>query len=196
MSALSSTKTCLCWAGAALVVASLGCGGSTDDGSGGQGGAGGSGGSTGSGASGGSGGSGATGGSTTGGSGGSGATGGSGGGIPDAGGISCGTVVCPALGMIPPCCTAQNTCGITLGGMCIDTAFDAGSLPEAGTGVPDPNCATVMIGMITLGGCCRPDNTCGFQSQILGCASYDQVRLIPGINLPEGGPMTCVYPPP
>ena len=202
MSVVSSTKLCLCYASAALVVAALGCGGSTDDGSGG---AGGSGGSTSSGASGGTGGSttGGTGGSTTGGTGGSGGSGGSGGGVPDAGDVVCGGMVCPPTmfgGMpIPACCTPQNTCGISIGGggTCFDPGtFDAAPPPEAGTGVPDPNCASIMIAGFPLSGCCRPDNTCGFMAQFAGCVSYDQLRMFPGANLPEGGPMSCVYPPP
>jgi hypothetical protein len=198
MIALSSTKLCLCSASAALIIAALGCGDETDFGAGG---ASGSGGSTGSGASGGSGGSGGTGGSTTGGSGGSGATGGTGG-IPDAGEIMCGTTVCPPSTFgIPACCTSENTCGFTgFNGMC-SGGFDAGAPRiDAGAGVPDPNCATVMIGSgLMLNGCCRSDNTCGFSNQFIpGCLSYEQLRAVPGIgsSLPDSGPMSCVYPPP
>src|SRR5689334_22544417 len=142
MSALSSTKLGFCWAGAALVLVALGCGGSTDSPSG----TGASAGSGGSGASGGTGGSstGGTGGSSTGGSGGStGGSGGTAGGQPDGGDVICNGVVCPPTmfgGMsIPACCTAQDSCGISIGfggqGMCIDTSFDAGgggTRPEAG----------------------------------------------------------------
>ena len=202
MSALSSTKLCVGSAVAALFVVALGCGGdSTDTGSGGSGG---SGGTTGSGASGGSGGSttGGSGGSTTGGTGGSGGTGGTGG-VPDGGDVICGGTTCtPSPLGLPSCCTMQNTCGTMVGlggsGFCVDpTGFDAGAPPEAGTGVPDPNCASVMIGGFSLSGCCMPDNTCGFSSQFFpGCVTYDQLRMFPGVNLPEGGPMSCIFPPP
>jgi hypothetical protein len=43
------------------------------------------------------------------------------------------------------------------------------------------------------------DNTCGFVSMISNsCISLDDLRRLglPGVNLPEGGPMSCVYPPP
>jgi hypothetical protein len=87
------------------------------------------------------------------------------------------------------------------GGMCFDpTTFDAGGTrPEAGGGVPDPNCMSLTIGGFTLGGCCMTDNTCGFVSMISNsCISLDDLRRLnlPGVNLPEGGPMSCVYPPP
>jgi hypothetical protein len=201
MRGLSSTKHCVCWASAALVVVALGCGGSTDSPSG----PGGSGGSGGSGASGGTGGSGGSGGSTTGGTGGFGATGGSGG-IPDAGEVICSGVVCSpsTLTGISACCTAQNTCGVSFNiggqpGTCYEPpTFDAGPRLDAGTVVPDPNCASLTVGALTLGGCCMADNTCGFASQFTGCISLEALRMVglPGINLPEGGPMSCVYPPP
>ena len=114
-------------------------------------------------------------------------------------------MVCPAtmFGMmtIPACCTAQNTCGISIGasGMCFEPpTFDGGGVPEAGSGVMDPNCASLMLGGFPLAGCCMMDNTCGFWSQIGGCLTLEQLRNLnlPGINLPEGGPMSCVYPPP
>jgi hypothetical protein len=188
----------LSWGGAALLVVALGCGGSTDSAQNGTGASGGSGGSGATGATGGSGG------STTGG------TGGSGGVTPDAtvqpdsGDVICNGMVCPPtmFGMmtIPACCTAQNTCGISIG-MCFDpSTFDAGGTrPEAGTGVPDPSCATLMLGGFMLTGCCMTDNTCGFSSQLGGgCVSLDYLRSLnlPGVNLPDGGPMSCVYPPP
>ena len=200
MRAVSSTNVLLCWAGAALLVLAVGCGG--DDSSsttGAKGGSGGSGATGGSGGSGGStGGAGGSGGST-GGSGGSGGTD-----LPD-GGVVCGSTVCPPipLGMtsIPACCTVNNTCGVSFGTMCIEPpSFDAAPpmQPDAGTGVPDPTCPSVSLGPIMLGGCCMTDNTCGFTSQLGGCITLDQLRMlpIPGINLPEGGPMSCVYPPP
>src|SRR6185503_19001445 len=181
MSALWSTKLRFCWAGAAVLVA-LGCGGSTDSDPGTSGGSGGSGGGSG--------------GSSTGGTGGSGGTGG---GQPDAGDVICGSVVCPPtmFGMtsIPACCTTQNTCGVGIGGMCFDpTSFDAGGArPDAGSGVMDPNCASLMLGGFPLAGCCMTDNTCGFWSQITSnCISYEQLRMFPGVSLPDGGPMACV----
>jgi hypothetical protein len=84
--------------------------------------------------------------------------------------------------------------------MCFDPSiFDAGGpRPEAGSGVPDPNCASLTVVGFTLGGCCMTDNTCGFTSQLGGCVSIETLRglNLPGVNLPEGGPMSCVYPPP
>jgi hypothetical protein len=198
MRALSSTNVHFCWAGAAVLVMALGCGGSTDSPSttGATGGTGGSGTSGGSGGSGGS--TGGSGGST----GGTGGSGGASGGLPDGGDVICGSTICPPtpIGMtsIPACCTMQNTCGISLGQACFDPSiFDAGPPPpEAGTGVPDPNCISVTVFGNTLGGCCMTDNTCGFVSQFGGCVSLETLRtfMIPG--LPDGGPMSCVYPPP
>jgi hypothetical protein len=42
-----------------------------------------------------------------------------------------------------------------------------------------------------------PDNNCGFSSQVSGCVSLERLRGLglPGINLPDGAPMSCVYPP-
>jgi hypothetical protein len=206
MSALSSTKLYFCPASAALLIMALGCGGSTDSSS--AGGTGGSGGSAAAGGSGASGGEGGTGGATGGSGGSTGGSGGAAGGLPDAGDVICGGAVCPPtmFGMttIPACCTTQNTCGVSIGGQatCFDpSSRDAGipRPPEAGTGVPDPTCATLAIGAFMLTGCCMTDNTCGFQfAQLGGCTSLDSLRSLnlPGVNLPEGGPMSCVYPPP
>jgi hypothetical protein len=199
MSALSSTKFHFWSAGAALLVVALGCGGSTDSPTG----TGASGGSGGSGASGGSDGTGGTGGSG-GSTGGTGGTGGASGGQPDGGDVICGGMVCPPtmLGMtsIPACCTTQNTCGVSAAGQCFDpNMFDAGGPRfEAGVGVPDPNCASLMVGGFPLTGCCMTDNTCGFSSPLGGCTSLETLRSLnlPGLNLPDGGPMACVYPPP
>jgi hypothetical protein len=98
---------------------------------------------------------------------------------------------------IPACCTAQNTCGVMAGNMCFASGTpDAGSRGD-GAGVPDPSCASVTIGPgLSLGGCCMPDNTCGFSSQIAGCVSLDTLRGLGLPGLPDGGPMSCVYPPP
>jgi len=95
------------------------------------------------------------------------------------------------------CCTANNTCGFLLGMTCIDpNGFDAGTVPEAGTGNPDPNCGTATIGPFMLAGCCMSDNTCGFVNQLGGgCVTADQVRMFPGAILPDA-PMTCTYIPP
>jgi hypothetical protein len=202
MSALSSTKLFVSWAGLALVVGALGCGGSTegDPQAGGSGGSGATGGSDGSGGSstGGTSGTGGTGGGT-------GGSGGSGGSVsPDGGEIVCNGVICPPTmfgGMsIPACCTMQNTCGVTAGTTC----YAPPTVPEAGArgdgaGVPDPSCASLMLGAgVTLPGCCMPDNNCGFSFQFFGCVSLETLRGLgfPGINLPDGGPMSCVFPPP
>jgi hypothetical protein len=82
--------------------------------------------------------------------------------------------------------------------MCIDpNGFDAGTVPEAGTGNPDPSCPTISLGgFITLDGCCMSDNTCGYVSAIGGgCVTVDMLRNIPGIMLPDAL-MSCVYVPP
>jgi hypothetical protein len=110
---------------------------------------------------------------------------------------------------LPACCTTHGTCGVSanIGGqstMCFESAVDAGgggsggARPEAGPGVPDPNCASLMLRGLMLPGCCMPDNTCGFSSGFGGCISLDALRKanLPGVNLPEGGPMACLYPPP
>jgi hypothetical protein len=211
MGAASSMKLHFFWPSAALLVVALSCGGSTDShattgasgGSGGSG-AGASGGTGGSGGD--TGGSGGIGGSSTGGTGagGTGGSGGSGGGQPDGGDVVCGGMICPATTLgtttIPACCTTQNTCGISVG-QCFDpSTFDAGGArPDTGsTGVPDLNCASVITTIgLRLSGCCRTDNTCGFSSPISACISYDTLRSLnfPGVNLPDGGPMSCVYPP-
>ncbi|HMI85029.1 MAG TPA: hypothetical protein VK550_13100, partial [Polyangiaceae bacterium] len=85
-------------------------------------------------------------------------------------------------------------------GMCFDpTTFDAGiTVPEGGAGVPDPNCASLMYLGFPLAGCCMPDNVCGFSTALTGCVSLETLRTLPlpGINLPDGGTMSCVYPPP
>ena len=189
-----TSNVLLCWASALLVLA-VGCGG--DDSSTSTGGSGGSGGS---GASGGTGGgSGGSGGSTGGSGGSTGGSGGASGGVPD-GGVVCGTVVCqPGFGGAPACCTDQNTCGVTFGTSCIATpTFDAGTPTEAGTGVPDPTCPSIAVGPIMFNGCCLTDNLCGFTSPLGGCVTLDQLRMspVPVPGLPEGGAMSCVYPPP
>ena len=195
MRALSSTKVGrFGWAGAALLFVALGCGGSTD-------GSGASGGSGNGGRSGGSGGSSGEGGSTTGGSGGSSGGEPDAGVVPDGGDLICGSVVCPPTTFgAPSCCTARSTCGFIAAGTCFDRpSFDGGGgggmLPDAG--VPDPTCPELMLGSFTLTGCCMSDDTCGYLSQLIGgCISHEQLRNLPGVNLPEGGPMACVYPPP
>ena len=200
MRALSSTKLFVSWAGLALVVGAVGCGGSTDDDTqtGGRGGSGATGGSGGSGGS-STGGAGGTGGGT----GGSGGTGGTV--SPDAGEIVCNGVICRPTSFgdasVAACCTTQNACGVLAGSTCFPSG---GGIPEAGSrgdgaGVPDPSCASLTLAAgITLPGCCMPDNNCGFSSQIAGCVSLETLRQLglPGINLPDGGPMSCVYPPP
>jgi hypothetical protein len=202
MSALSSTKLFVSWAGLALVVGALGCSGSDDDTQ-----TGGKSGSGGSDATGGSGGSstGGTGGATGGTAGATGGSGGAGGAVsPDGGEIVCNGVICPPTmfgGMsVPACCTMQNTCGVSAAGNCFPSG---GGVPEAGSrgdgaGVIDPSCASLMLAVgATLAGCCMPDNNCGFSSQVSGCVSLETLRGLglPGINLPDGGPMSCVYPP-
>jgi hypothetical protein len=107
---------------------------------------------------------------------------------------------------IPACCTTQNACGllVSLGGtqQCIATSFPEGGAGGfdvgGGGGVRDPSCASLMWGRTTFDGCCMADNLCGFSMPLGGCISYARLaeQNFPGVNLPEGGPMACVYPPP
>jgi hypothetical protein len=111
MGALLSKKLSVCLSTIAILTSVVGCG--DDERSPTPSNTAGSGGSGGSGATGGSGGTG-------------GGTGGTGGGTvdagpdPDSGTIVCGTSTCTSLPFITACCTAANTCGITIGSMCIE----------------------------------------------------------------------------
>jgi hypothetical protein len=94
----------------------------------------------------------------------------------------------------------QNTCGVSAAGNCFPSGGvpDAGARGDGGGGVIDPSCASLMLGGATFPGCCMTDNNCGFSFQFYGCVSLETLRGLglPGIPLPEGGPMSCVYPPP
>jgi hypothetical protein len=204
MRALSSKKLFVGLATSAVFAVAIGCSGEPIDtptsGTAGSGGSGASGGSGGEG--------GATGGAggTTGGAGGEGGSA-----IPDAGGVTCNGVVCPTTMLspttsIPACCTTQNACGllVSLGGMpqCIGTSFPEGGAGGfdvgGGGGVADPSCAGLTWGRTTFAGCCMADNLCGFSMPLGGCISHARLaeQNFPGVNLPEGGPMACMYPPP
>jgi hypothetical protein len=206
MSAVSSSMRGVCLACAAFLVLAVGCGDDDDTTTGGRGGSsasGGAGGSTGGSDTGGNGGSGETGGSTGGAGGTTGGSGGSGGDVVCGGNVCMSTMIGSVT--LPACCTTQDTCGVetTFGGQtnCLPSGggFDAGTptRPDAGAGNPDPNCPSLSIGPIMIGGCCLADSTCGVVNQFGdGCYSYDYLRQLglPGVNLPDGGPMSCILP--
>jgi hypothetical protein len=101
--------------------------------------------------------------------------------------VVCGDQTCamPMGGFATPCCTEDEVCGV-------DSAIAPGTcLPPGAPGGIDPSCPPfeVMMGVVTLYGCCTPDGECGALSTGgtgLGC--------IPNSTL-MAPPQSCDYDP-
>jgi len=94
---------------------------------------------------------------------------------------NCGAKPCGLIGVVgffEPCCVgaeAEGVCGIsTYGGPCITRVY----------GRTEPSCPRMPTLLGTFPGCCRPDDRCGFVTDV-GCAAA---------YLPDGSvPQACAW---
>ena len=120
------------------------------------------------------------------------------------GGLMCGAAVCAdaaLLGVVtlPGCCPMNappDKCGLDLSGVAAFIGVDLGCMELNQAGDPDATCPDQTIAamgqMVTLPGCCRPDNVCG--------NVVDLSMFAPGVNfgcangatfLDGGAPPAC-----